>query len=496
MSAPIRKTTVQISAWAVSDQGTRDYNEDAFLILKSPLQHIVAVCDGMGGHAAGEVASGLAVETLKEFFSEMDDVPEVDNEAAKLDLHDSIATANRSIHADAQANPERQGMGSTCVVGLVRGHRLYLGHVGDSRAYLVRGGGIRQLTRDHSFVEEMVKAGMITPHETHTNPQRNVILQSLGRTEGINIDIVDEAVSLREGDYVLLCSDGLTAVVADQEIAESVERDVDPKAICEFLVDLTNRRGAPDNVTVAILRYDGEVNDGPHVCLLCSDSDSKDLYRLVLRREGYRLTELGVDAVSSIPSMPAAEQPRLVIVDEVDAQVALDACRTLRGESGTSGIPLLLVSDGGIEVDVGREAGASHVLANSALLSDLSSIIRRLLEESTALIYVLDETAGRTDDLVRGLRDKGFIVIPHSSPEALSKAVAQQKPQMLMLDITRGVERLCQQLKRNPATARCPIVLTAEGAVASTLDAHAVGADYYLTKAGDAVTLAAMLLSQ
>ncbi len=496
MARPKSKKKIQISAWAISDPGSRDHNEDAFLILKSARQHVIAVCDGMGGHAAGEVASGLAVETLKEFFTNLQESPDDDEASAMVDLRDSIATANRSIHADSKANPSREGMGSTCVVGLVRGNKLYLGHVGDSRAYLIRGGGIRQLTRDHSFVEEMVKAGMITPHEAHSNPQRNVILQSLGRSDNINIDLLEEAVILRQNDYVLLCSDGLTAVVADQEVAESVERDVDPKPVCEYLVKLTNRRGAPDNVTVALLRYDGEVIDGPPVCLLCSDDDAKDLYRLVLRREGYRMFEMDIAEVGRIAKMAATDRPRLIIVDQSDPEVALDTCRALTGNEETGSIPVLLVSNGHVDVEAGRQAGAGHVLPNTALLTDLSPIVRHLLEESTALIYVLEEVPGRQEELVRELRGKGFIVIPHASAQALTRAIEQQQPRMLILDITRGVERLCQQFKTDPATVGCTIVLTAEGSVASSREAHSVGADYYLTKAQDTVMLAAMLLSK
>ena len=174
---------------------------------------------------------------------------------------------------------------------------------------------------------------------------------------------------------------------------------------------------------------------------------------------------------------------------------AMEVCRTIASQSEVSGVPVLVVTDGG-SVELGKDAGASHVLPNSSLLTDLSSIVRHLLEESTALIYVLEEVSGRVDALVRGLRGKGFIVIPHSSSEALRRAIEQQQPRMLMLDITRGVERLCQQLKNDSATSQCPIVLTAEGSVASSREAHIVGADYYLTKAGDAVTLAAMLLTK
>ena len=145
-------------------------------------------------------------------------------------------------------------------------------------------------------------------------------------------------------------------------MSESVEREVDPKTICEFLVDLTNRRGAPDNVTVAILRYDGEVNDGPPVCLLCSDEEAKDLYRLVLRREGYRMIELREDEMGALLAMPAQEQPRLVIIDHAVSASALELCRTLTTSSETTGIPVLVVTHGKVDVDAGRDAGARNAL--------------------------------------------------------------------------------------------------------------------------------------
>lgn len=494
MSQKSKKT--QVTAWAISDPGSRNHNEDAFLILKSSRQHVIAVCDGMGGHAAGEVASGLAVETIKEFFTAREKAGG-DSRSPEEVVFASIDHANRSIFADAQANPSRDGMGSTCVVALIRGDQLYLGHVGDSRAYLVRGGGIRQLTRDHSFVEEMVKAGMITPHETHSNPQRNVILQSLGRSENVNIEVSEQSVRLQAGDYVLLCSDGLTAVVADQEIAEYVENLSAPKTACEELVKLTNRRGAPDNVTVAILRYEGEVDEGPPVAVISSDMDSVGLFRLVLKREGFRVKHYTHAEFEEVFKTSAKDRPRLLVVDHhSDSQAVLEMCKNLGNAESTMGTPTILVTDGSISVEQGRQAGASRVLMNSSLLSELTPAVRLLMEESTALIYILEEVAGRTEKLARELRAQGFLVVPHSSPAALKSAAEQQVPRMLILDITRGVERLCQTFKTDPATASCPIVLTAEGAVANPREAHQLGADYYLTRARDTVMLANMLLNK
>ncbi len=486
----------QVTAWAVSDPGSRSHNEDAFLILKSSRQHVVVVCDGMGGHAAGEVASGLAVETIKEFFTEQEKGS--GGMTTPQAVYAAVENANLGIYNDAQANPARDGMGSTCVLALLRGRELYLGHVGDSRAYLVRGGGIKQLTKDHSFVEEMVKAGMITPHETHSNPQRNVILQSLGRSESVNIEVSTEGVIVQPRDYLLLCSDGLTTVVADQEIAEHVEQYDDPRAICEELVRLTNRRGAPDNVTVAVLRYEGEVEEGPVVAVLTHDNEALDLYRVVLRREGYRAKAYTLDNIEQLMDAEGAEQPRLIIIDHQDgaSRQMMEASSLLSQSEPTQDIPIILVTDGSISVEQGLEVGATRVLSNTALLTELMPVTRHVLEESTALIYILEEVPGRTEALARNLRAKGFIVIQQSTTLALKSAVEQQTPKMLILDVTRGVERLCLEYKNNPATSGCPIVLTAEGAAANQREAHQLGADYYLTRSSDAVALAGMLLDK
>ncbi len=489
---PSTNKRTQLTAWALSDPGSRDYNEDAFLIFQSARQSVVSVCDGMGGHAAGEVASGLAVKAIQDFFTRQEKEGLEGTEPSAC-VKDGIDTANRTIHQDAKANPAREGMGSTCVVGLIRTNKLYLGHVGDSRAYLVRGGGIRQLTRDHSFVEEMVKAGMITPHETHSNPQRNVILQSLGRNENVNVELSSEAVTLKVGDYVLLCSDGLTAVVADQEIAESVTRYVEPQAICEFLVDLTNQRGAPDNVTVALVRFDGLANEGPRVTVLCDDEESADLYRVVLNREGYQLD------VSSkqISFTDDTDKPRLIVLDfRADPDRALQACKELGANEATAKIPVLLVNHGGFSDEAGRGAGANQVLSSSTLLTDLTPTARLMLEESSSLIYILEEDAARAKELVRSLRQEGFIVFTHTSAAALEKAIEKAVPKMLILDITRGVERICQDLKTNPQASQCPLVLSAPGSVASPREAFQLGADYYLTQPVQIAQLAIMLLNK
>ena len=489
---PLTRKRTQLTAWAISDPGSRDHNEDAFLIFQSSRQSVVAVCDGMGGHAAGEVASGLAVKTIQDFFTQLEKEGFDESYDAAQCVKDSIDTANRTIHEDAKANPAREGMGSTCVVGLLRQNKLYLGHVGDSRAYLVRGGGIRQLTRDHSFVEEMVKAGMITPHETHSNPQRNVILQSLGRSDNVNVELSTEAVTLKVGDYVLLCSDGLTAVVADQEIAESVTRHAEPQPICEFLVELTNQRGAPDNVTVALVRFDGLVIEGPRITVLCDDEESNDLYRLVLAREGYHVT-----VASSVQFDDDADRPKLIIIDQRGrGEQALKLSSELKAGEETGSVPVLLVNHGDFSDKEGHDAGSDHIMNAASLLTDLTPIAKHLIEESSSIIFILEESGGRTKELVRALRGQGFIVFTHPTVDALHKAAEQTSPKMLVLDITHKVEQICQDMKTHTATSDCTLVLSAKGAVANPREAFQLGADYYLTQPDQIAQLATMLLNK
>lgn len=479
-----KRTKPKITAIGMTDPGSRNYNEDGFLTITGTWQHIFAVCDGMGGHAAGEVASSLAVETIKEHFLQ-DRNAEL---GAGQFLNQAISGANYTIYEDGRANTERAGMGSTCVVALVRGARLSVGHVGDSRAYLVRSGGIRQLTRDHSFVEEMVKAGMITPHEAHTNPQRNVILQSLGRGDGVNVDVSEDAVALRAGDYVVLCSDGLTAVVADQEIAETIERLSEPRLVVEELIELTNRRGGPDNVTVICARYDGEQIEGPTIAVICDDSNSADLYRLVLQRAGFSI-EL-YSSMNATLDLQVAQQPRLVIIEHADGQQALDLCAQLRQEGSLKKAPFLLVSNA-VDPKQARAVSA-QVLASSKLLTDLVPAVQEAIEAAMPKVYALDLLGNLDPDLDDALRAEGCSPFRATSLKALLDRARVVPPRLVLIHADDDVEIPCATIREQLLS--CPLVLTAEGAVSNAREAYAVGADYYLPRTRDVVALAKMLL--
>lgn len=221
--------------------------------------HVAVVADGMGGHAGGEVASRTAIIV---FFHLLFDTPDwvlkVDDQSARKIL-DRVATRYRSLDSllaeRARVDPTLRGMGTTMTLTYSIGFELFLAHVGDSRAYLCREGSLRQLTRDHTRVRELVDAGVMTREEAATHRLRNVLTNVVGG--GVPLTDVDvHRVRLAPGDAVLLCSDGLYDVVKDDEIAPILAGTASAGAACRALVDLALERGAPDNVTAVVSRYD------------------------------------------------------------------------------------------------------------------------------------------------------------------------------------------------------------------------------------------------
>ncbi|MCC7370513.1 MAG: Stp1/IreP family PP2C-type Ser/Thr phosphatase [Chloroflexi bacterium] len=204
---------------------------------------LLVVSDGMGGHAAGEVASEIAVRTVRGRFYQSRSLPVGDA------IREAITVANDAIYQAAQRHREQAGMGCTVVAMVVHDGDLTVGHVGDSRGYLIRGGRATQLTLDHSWVAMQVKEGILTPEQAEHHPNRSVLLRALGRQPGVEADV--SQVQLQAGDILLLCSDGLTGMVSDAEIAEQAVR-VPARELPHQLIELANARGAPDNVTVLI----------------------------------------------------------------------------------------------------------------------------------------------------------------------------------------------------------------------------------------------------
>jgi protein phosphatase len=217
----------------------RRRNEDAF-VLDPPL---FAVADGMGGAQAGEVASRLAAGAFREFH-------DADALAAEERVKAIIQEANRRIYERAREDREVSGMGTTITAALVEVGQIVIGHVGDSRAYRLRGGRLEQLTEDHSLVADLVRSGRLSPEEADTHPQRSVITRALGTDPEVDVDTF--TVPAEPGDVFLLCSDGLTSMVADDDILEQVEGAKSLEHAVKGLVKAANRAGGEDNVTVVL----------------------------------------------------------------------------------------------------------------------------------------------------------------------------------------------------------------------------------------------------
>lgn len=232
----------------------RSSNQDRFIAQAletraGPLV-LLAVADGMGGAAGGEIASAHAVDELLRVVREAG-TPENDARTLK----EAITAANYAVFNRARRDPALQGMGTTVVAALIRGRSMVVGHVGDSRAYLIRRGTIRRLTADHSWVFEQVRLGALTEEEVATSSLRNILTRSVGVNESVEPEL-SPPLALEPGDIILLCSDGLHGVVGDATIAHIAQTAEPEEAACR-LVDLANERGGPDNITVVVARVSG-----------------------------------------------------------------------------------------------------------------------------------------------------------------------------------------------------------------------------------------------
>lgn len=247
----------------------RERNEDSYLVLTAPaltpeIDALLAVADGMGGYQAGEVASAYLVEQLDQLFTSLAYKQEVHYSPEHADyyaavLKEVLERINEGLYTLASSQQELRGMGTTATVALVTGQRLFIGHVGDSRAYLLRDGELRLLTEDHSWVAEQVRAGKMSPAEAAAHPRKNVLTRSLGNSLVVRVDRTLH--DLRPGDQLILCSDGLTNYVSDGELQQAVMSLADPQAACDWLVNLANRRGGGDNITVLIARFSADAKE-------------------------------------------------------------------------------------------------------------------------------------------------------------------------------------------------------------------------------------------
>jgi serine/threonine protein phosphatase PrpC len=252
-TAPCYKIRLRIEYGTHTDQGrTRTSNEDSF--AASARSKLFLVADGMGGHAAGEIASQMAATAMEQLVANDDEYDDPEER-----LRSAALGANTRVYESQAKSPELSGMGSTLTALSFHGRQYYIVHVGDSRAYLLREGVLDQLTRDHSLVWHLYESGVLRKDELSSHPQKNLITRSIGPHAHIEVDL--ERGEAREGDVYLLCSDGLSDVVSDEEIRDVLSSTgKSPQEMSETLVQMANEAGGPDNITAVVVRLAGGNN--------------------------------------------------------------------------------------------------------------------------------------------------------------------------------------------------------------------------------------------
>jgi protein phosphatase len=247
---------MQIAVFGMTDVGRRrEKNEDAYLINTS--QNLYIVADGMGGHLGGEIASKMAVASVEEIIMELMQDPDMTLQANidvrpndfKGYLRYAISSASNKIYDKSAHDPSLHGMGTTIVTTIFQKGKIYLAHVGDSRCYLLRDGKIKQLTQDHSLITEQLQAGVISSADVRNHKLKNIITRSVGFQEDVDTDIIMKGTKV--GDKFLLCTDGLTNMVTTDDLV-SILSSNSPREACVALIDLANKNGGDDNVTVIV----------------------------------------------------------------------------------------------------------------------------------------------------------------------------------------------------------------------------------------------------
>lgn len=241
----------EIAVGSATDVGrVRAQNEDAF--YADPEHGIFIVADGMGGHQAGEIASKVVVSVLPKMIEgRMGMLGNPRSRAIRYWLRQDILQLSQRLHSEATQKTAVRGTGATVVMALLRGDRAHIAHMGDSRAYLFRDNRLTQLTEDHSVVGLLQRSGEITAEEAKTHPARSHITRYVGMSDPVYPDV--RTVPLKPGDRLLLCTDGLTGMLSDEEIAEALRRQSDPQKACDYLVQAANSAGGKDNATVVVV---------------------------------------------------------------------------------------------------------------------------------------------------------------------------------------------------------------------------------------------------
>lgn len=237
----------------VSDIGmVRETNQDSHFTPEDESMPLFMVADGMGGHNAGEVASGKAIEKveewMKENIKELTNIKKIENSVAK-----SIEYANKHIFDYSKTSNIFKGMGTTLTMGYIFNNKIIIGHVGDSRAYLIKNFDIVQITQDHSLVQQLIKEGKISQKEAKSHPQRNIITRAVGIASEIKIDVF--TIDVNQGNIVVLCSDGLSNMISEKELAIIFSEEKDVQRACKIVVEKAKFKGGNDNITVLGIRF-------------------------------------------------------------------------------------------------------------------------------------------------------------------------------------------------------------------------------------------------
>jgi protein phosphatase len=269
---PRKIPDIRLALYGRTDVGQiREHNEDNLLVadLSGKMRGVTSedqtmrlgvggvllvVCDGMGGAAAGEVASQLATDIIYQRM--VGGSGHQDRDQLALDIVEALEDAGGRILEEANMNRACRGMGTTATVAALVDDHLLLGQVGDSRAYIVRGGRIVQVTRDQSLVNQLIEAGQLTEEEAENFEHSNIILQALGTADAVQVDLT--YVQLRRGDVLMMCSDGLSGMIRDNEICDTLVHVPEPAEACRVLIDDANQAGGHDNITVIVARFEGE----------------------------------------------------------------------------------------------------------------------------------------------------------------------------------------------------------------------------------------------
>lgn len=235
----------------LSDRGkVRQHNEDCVGVFENKAGVLAVVADGMGGHLAGDVASQMTINTFKSLWEQVKSVDSPRD--AEAWFIEKVAEVNKAVYEHSLSNPECQGMGTTIVAAIVTSSFATIGHIGDSRCYLLNNSGYKQVTQDHSLVNELVRSGQITKEDAEHHPRKNVLLRALGTEPSVELDV--STIEFESDDILLLCSDGLSNKISDEEMQEQLLKSEPLSEKAKTLVQLANNNGGEDNITLIIIK--------------------------------------------------------------------------------------------------------------------------------------------------------------------------------------------------------------------------------------------------